>query len=161
VETTSYIIALGSNQRHPRHGAPNKVIEAALDVLDLQVIAGSQIMSSAPVGPSQRRYANAAVLVETKMDPEELLDHLHSIEGAFGRRRRGQRWRERVLDLDIILWSGGIWASPGLTIPHPGFRERGFVLTPLSQIARRWRDPITGLRLPHLKTRLDRRHPRN
>ncbi len=161
MQTTSYIIALGSNRRHPRYGAPNKVIEAALNALDLSVVARSRIMSSAPVGPSQRRYANAAVLVETKMAPEELLDHLHSIEGAFGRRRRGRRWRERVLDLDIILWSGGIWASPCLTIPHPAFRLRSFVLTPLSQIAPRWRDPITGLRIPHLKTRLDRRHPRN
>jgi 2-amino-4-hydroxy-6-hydroxymethyldihydropteridine diphosphokinase len=161
VETTSFIIALGSNQRHGRYGAPAKVIRAAIAALDVPIITQSEISHSAPVGPSLRRYANAAVLIETRMTPSELLNHLQAIEGGFGRRRRGRRWGARVLDLDIILWSAGLWASPGLSIPHPRFRERGFVLSPLNQIARGWRDPITGQSIPHLKTRLDRRHPRN
>jgi 2-amino-4-hydroxy-6-hydroxymethyldihydropteridine diphosphokinase len=131
VETTSFIIALGSNQRHGRYGAPAKVIRAAIAALDVPIITQSEISHSAPVG------------------------------SAFGRRRRGQQWGARVLDLDIILWSGGLWVSPGLSIPHLRFRERGFVLSPLNEIARDWRDPISGHNIPHLKTRLDRRHPRN
>ena len=112
------------------------------------------------MGPSNRRYANAAIIIETAITPPELLDHLKSMEASFGRRLgTGTRWGARVLDLDIILWSGGLWVSPGLAIPHPAFRERGFVLTPAADIAPDWRDPVTGLRLRHLKARLDRKGP--
>jgi 2-amino-4-hydroxy-6-hydroxymethyldihydropteridine diphosphokinase len=161
VETTSFIIALGSNRRHVRYGAPARVIKAALKALNLPITAQSAIHSSAPIGPSRRRYANAVAWIHSPMSPPELLNHLQNVESAFGRQRRGQRWGARVLDLDIILWSGGLWASPSLSIPHPRFRERGFVLSPLYAIARHWRDPVTGYRIPHLKTRLDRKHPRN
>jgi 2-amino-4-hydroxy-6-hydroxymethyldihydropteridine diphosphokinase len=59
-----------------------------------------------------------------------------------------------VLDLDIVLWSGGAWASPGLTIPHPRFRTRQFVLGPAASIAPTWRDPLSGLTLRQLAYRL-------
>ena len=62
----------------------------------------------------------------------------------------------RVLDLDIILWSGGCHASPGLVIPHISFRGRRFVLHPARSIAGDWRDPVTGLRVRHLCARLTR-----
>jgi 2-amino-4-hydroxy-6-hydroxymethyldihydropteridine diphosphokinase len=156
VETTSFIIALGSNRRHVRYGAPANVVRAALEAINLDIVARSSIIASAPVGPSLRRYANAVAMIETIMGPPELLGYLKRIEAAFGRRQRGQRWGARVLDLDIILWSGGIWSSSGLAIPHATFRERHFVLNPANQIAANWRDPITGLSLRHLKARLDR-----
>ena len=157
---TSYLIALGSNKRHARYGPPERVLAAALDQLDISVVALSRIVQSAPVGPSNRRYANAAAMIETPMTPPELLHHLKTIEDRFGRRAGGRRWGARVLDLDIILWSGGLWATPSLAIPHPAFRDRGFVLSPAIDIAPDWRDPVTGLTLRHLKARLDRRCPR-
>jgi 2-amino-4-hydroxy-6-hydroxymethyldihydropteridine diphosphokinase len=81
---------------------------------------------------------------------------LQAIEHAFGRRRAGARWRARVLDLDIVMWSGGAWASEQLVIPHPEFRRREFVLTPASAIAPSWRDPLTGRTIRHLTARLTR-----
>jgi 2-amino-4-hydroxy-6-hydroxymethyldihydropteridine diphosphokinase len=156
---TQYLIALGSNMRHTRHGPPARVIEAALDALDLPVLARSRIAHSRPVGPSRRTYANAAAIVRTAMDPPDLLAHLKALEATFGRRRAGQRWAARVLDIDIILWSGGIWASAGLGIPHAAFRSRDFVLRPASAIAAEWRDPVTGLTIRHLNARLDRQRP--
>ncbi len=156
---TSFLIALGSNQRHPRHGAPPRVLEAALASLGVQIIARSKTIASAPLGPSQRNYANTAAIIETAMTPPELLDHLKTIEAAFGRRSSGQRWRTRVLDLDIILWSTGSWFSSELSIPHPEFRGRTFVLGPTSEIAPHWCDPLTNLSLRHLKARLDRKRP--
>jgi 2-amino-4-hydroxy-6-hydroxymethyldihydropteridine diphosphokinase len=156
VQLTSYIIALGSNRRHHRHGAPARVIKAALVAIGQPITATARILHSRPIGPSQRTYANSAVIIECALSPSALLSHLKDIERAFGR-RRGQRWSARVIDLDIILWSGGIWASPGLTIPHREFQSRDFVLTPLSEIAPDWHDPVTGLRIRHLKARLDRR----
>lgn len=152
-----YLIALGSNKRHHRHGAPAGVLAAALDALAAQgiaVLAVAPVLQSAPLGPSRRRYANGAALIESDLDPEELLALLKSTERQFGRRSGGQRWASRVLDLDIVLWSGGAWSSPDLTVPHKSFRQRDFVLRPARALAPLWRDPITGLSLNHLYARL-------
>ena len=152
-----YLIALGSNVRHPRHGPPRAVLQAALHALDragLQVEAASRIVETAPLGPSRRRYANAAAIVRTDLEPEAMLRELQRIEHALGRRRTGQRWGARVLDLDIVLWSGGCWSSPGLTVPHALFRERSFVLGPALPIAGQWRDPVSNLTLRQLAARL-------
>lgn len=157
--TYQYVIALGSNQRHPKIGAPKSIVSATFEALNtrpLHVLRHSKLFSSSPVGPSLRRYVNAAALVETTLEPDTLLCHLKNLEARFGRRISGQAWRARVLDLDIILWSGGIWADPKLSVPHRLFRNRTFVLDPVVTIAPDWRDPISGLSIRHLKVRLDR-----
>jgi 2-amino-4-hydroxy-6-hydroxymethyldihydropteridine diphosphokinase len=152
-----YLIALGSNQRHPRFGPPRRVLAAALERLEsegLRVIAAAPVVETAPIGPSIRRYANSAAVIETELEPEVLLALLKRIERDFGRRASGRRWRARVLDLDLILWSGGPYASATLTIPHPLFRERAFVLDPALAVAPDWRDPLTGLTVRQLHARL-------
>ena len=154
-----YVVALGSNQRHHRHGAPARVIAAALAALaqaGVRVVAASPVRASRPLGPSLRTYANAAVLVEAGCAPPDLLAVLKRIEAAFGRQRRGQRWRARVLDLDIVLWAGGHWTSPGLTVPHYAYRGRHFVLGPVCAVAPNWRDPRTGFTARQLEARLTR-----
>ncbi len=123
------------------------------------VTARSAVIDSAPLGPSSRRYANAAALLSTTLEPDGLLAQLQRMERAFGR-RRGRRWGARVLDLDIVLWSGGIWATRDLAIPHPAFRDRTFVLTPAARIAPAWRDPVTGRTLRQLAHRLAKGRPR-
>lgn len=155
------MIALGSNKRHRRHGAPRRVIAAAIEALEtsgITVLALSPTIETAPIGPSSRRYANAAAVIACPDRPPALLARLKRLERAFGR-RPAMRWAARVLDLDIILWSGGIWASPGLGIPHRHFRARAFVLTPLTAIAPDWRDPLTGLTPSQLLHRLERKTP--
>ena len=87
-----------------------------------------------------------------------LLAALKRTERMFGR-RGGQRWGDRVLDCDVVLWSGGVVAEPRLSVPHPLFRQRHFVLGPAAAIAPGWRDPLTGLTLAHLHARLTRRRP--
>ncbi len=125
---------------------------------DIDVFAVAPIINSAPIGPSKRRYANSAAIVSSTLDPPALLHHLHIIEQHFDRHRIGQKWRARTLDLDIILWSGGIWAgtAPLLSIPHMALRQRHFVLGPASIIAPNWRDPVTSLSLRQLFHRLNR-----
>ena len=153
---TRYALAIGSNRRHGIHGAPRAVVAAAVAALGdrgIRVERLSRIRATAALGPAGRGFANAAALVETRFDPPELLARLKSLERAFGR-RRGRRWGPRVLDLDIVLWSGGAWAGDGLLIPHPEFRTRGFVLDPLAEIAAAWRDPVTGLTVRQLRRRL-------
>jgi len=154
-----YIVALGSNRWHHRHGRPARVLAAALAALDaagLRVLAASRTLASRPLGPSQRTYANGAALVESGQGPRAVLTALHAIEHAFGRHRRQQRWGARVLDLDLVLWSGGACATGGLIVPHPRFRERDFVLAPLCAVAPGWRDPLTGLTPRQLHARLTR-----
>lgn len=151
---TSYAVALGGNKRG-REGPPRAVLAAAIAALP-NVLAASRIIETAPLGPSIRRYANAVVLIESDLMPDELLDVLQAMERAAGR-RAGRRWGARVLDLDIILWSGGGFAAPGLIVPHPHFRARGFVLGPLAEIVPGWRDPVTRLTVRQLATRLTAR----
>lgn len=154
-------MALGSNRRHGRHGAPDRVVVAAIAAMadvGLKIVTTSPILPTPPLGPAGRRFANAAALVETRDTPPALLAKLKTIERTFGR-RRGQRWGARVIDLDIILWTGGPWSSPGLTLPHSQFRLRDFVLFPMERIAPNWVDPLTGLTIRQLSARLCRRRP--
>ncbi|MDQ2893081.1 MAG: 2-amino-4-hydroxy-6-hydroxymethyldihydropteridine diphosphokinase [Pseudomonadota bacterium] len=154
---TLYVIAIGSNRRG-RHGTPVHEVAAAIEQLT-HVVAVSAIVASDPIGPSTRRFANAVAVIDSIHPPPDLLHHLKTIEARFGR-RAGRRWGARVIDLDIILWSGGIWASPALTIPHPAFRARRFVLAPLVGVAPRWRDPISNRSVRQLLHAVDRPRPR-
>src|SRR5690606_12576186 len=104
------------------------------------------------------RYANSAAVIETDLGPSYVLARLKRLEREFGRSTRGQRWSSRVLDLDIVLWSGGPFAVSHLTVPHRLFRERDFVLAPAVRIAHEWRDPITGLTVRQLRARLTRKN---
>lgn len=151
--TQNYLIAIGSNRRG-RHGDPRAEVRAALAAIGARHV--SPIVTTAPLGPSNRAYANAVALIEDEANPPALLARLKAIEHTFGR-RRGRRWGARVIDLDIIAWSGGAWTSSGLIIPHPAFRERDFVLRPLALLTPDWRDPLTGLSARQLHTRLTRR----
>ena len=156
--TTTYAIALGSNVRG-RHGPPERTLAAALAAVG-GVIAASPVVRSAPLGPSRRRYANAAAMIASDELPLALLARLKGIERDFGR-RPGRTWGARVLDLDIVLWSDGAWASPGLTVPHIAFRDRAFVLHPLAAIVPGWRDPVTGRTVRQLARAVDRPRPRS
>ena len=155
---TTYAISIGSNRRG-RHGSPAAEVAAAIAQLK-HVAAASPVVASVPLGPSSRRFANAAVLVRSCAMPPKLLARLKRIEAAFGR-RPGRRWGARVIDLDIILWSEGAWVSPGLVVPHPAFRARAFVLKPLDHLIPRWRDPLTGRTVRQLAHAVDRPRPRS
>lgn len=124
-----------------------------------RVLSVAPTIITAPVGPSQRRYANGALLVASALPPVAMLRAMQAIETALGRRRH-RRWGARSVDIDIILWSGGGWRSRMLTIPHAAFRTRGFVLAPLMRVAADWRDPVSGLCVRHLAARLAKAQPR-
>ena len=157
--TQLYAIAIGSNRPHGRFGRPPGIVEAAIARLDEEfgLFDASPIVLNSAHGGAGRDFANAVALVESDLEPAEMLQRLKAIERAFGR-RSGRRWGPRVLDLDIVLWSGGKLRSRRLTIPHPQLRQRSFVLGPLAAIAPRWRvGPFT---VRHLHHRLGRRAPR-
>jgi len=155
--TAIYAIGIGSNRRG-RHGGPADEVRAAIVTIG-SVLVTSPIIATAPLGPSIRRFANAAILIESDEAPPMLLARLKRIEAAFGR-RRGRRWGARVIDLDIILWSGGRWRSPELVVPHIAYAARSFVLHPLVAIVPDWRDPCDGRTVRQMRHGVDRRRPR-
>jgi len=155
-----YAIAIGSNRLHGRFGRPAGVVEAAIARLDQEfgLFDASPIILNSAIGGAGRDFANAVALVESDLEPPEMLRRIKGIERDFGR-RRGKHWAARVLDLDIVLWSGGRFRSRRLNIPHYGLEKRAFVLQPLASIAPAWR--VRGyLTARHLTHRLARRRSR-
>lgn len=155
--THIYALALGSNRPlSARRTPPRLLAEAtALIARETRLRAVSPTIATPPLGPSARIFANGALLVESPLAPPAMLALLQQVENHLGRRRH-RRWGARSVDIDIILWSGGRWDSRTLTIPHAAFRSRAFVLNPLHAIASGWPDPVTGLRVRHLRARLQK-----
>src|SRR5207248_11146640 len=141
------------------YGRRDGVVTPAIDrpAREFGLFDASPIILNAAQGGAGRDFANAVAMVESDAEPPDMLARLKAIEREFGR-RSGRRWGPRVLDLDILLWSGGKWRSRRLTIPHPQLARRGFVLQPLAAIAPGWR--VGALAVRHLAHRLARKAPR-
>ena len=159
--THLYAIAIGSNRLHGRYGRPAGIVGAAIARLDrdFELFDSSSILLNPADGGAGRDFANAVTLVESPLCPPAMLASLKAIERDFGR-RAGRRWGARVLDLDILAWSGGKLRSRSLTIPHPRLGSRAFAIGPLAMIAPGWRldGPLTAR---HLAARLARRRARS
>lgn len=157
-----YAIGIGSNRALSGQMGPRAIAHAAMVALDLpplSVLRRSPVITSRAVGPSQRSYANAAILVASPLPPLAMLARMQEMEAWF-RRRRFRRWGDRTLDLDLLLWSGGKVAHRRLTVPHASMRERAFVLEPLRAILPRWRDPVSGYSIAQLAARLNKARAR-
>lgn len=104
----------------------------------------SSFSETAPVGvgPEHGVFLNAAVVGETKLSARTLLERLLEIEEERGRARPYPR-APRTLDADLILYGEEIIDEDGITVPHPRFRQREFVLAPLAEIAPDMIDPVT------------------
>ena len=145
-------IALGSNLGNRREHLDFAV--SKLQAL-LRNLAVSRYYDTAPVGVSgpQPLYLNAAAVGDTRLSPRDLLDALLAIERERGRERPHAN-APRTLDLDLILFGGSIIDEPVLTVPHPRFRERRFVLEPLAEIGSDLRDPVSRRTVGDLLTDL-------
>jgi 2-amino-4-hydroxy-6-hydroxymethyldihydropteridine diphosphokinase len=155
------MLGLGSNRCHGRHGRPEGVVRAAVEALaagGLEVRGVSRVRATAPLGPSKRRFANAALLGAWRGDAAALLAMLKATERAFGR-RRGQRWGARVLDCDLLAFGGERLVTAGLEVPHPRLQERAFVLEPMRELWPDWRHPRLGLTVRQMEARLARARP--
>ena len=145
------LVAIGSNRCHGRHGRPHGVVRAAIAALP-GVRAASPIITTAPLGPGTRHYANAVVALDWGGTLADLLALLQGMERAFGR-RRGRRWGNRVLDLDIVAAGAAVVRARRLMVPHPELARRRFVLDPLVAVAPGWRHPVLGLTARQLRAR--------
>ena len=124
---------------------------------DTRLEVVSPIYETAPWGEiDQSWFYNLAVEIGTAFEPLELLNSVKLIETRLGR-RPGPIWGPRVIDIDLILWEDRVVTTPDLTIPHPHFTERAFVLTPMNDIAPLSVDPNTGLTIEQLLTKVEGR----
>lgn len=128
-------IGLGSNLDDPV-AQLRRAIAALRALPHSRLTAHSRFYRSSPMGPSEQPdYVNAVVMLDTTLEPLALLDALQAIEQRQGRVRHGERWGPRTLDLDLLLYGAEVIDHPRLTVPHPGIRQRNFVLLPLTDLA--------------------------
>jgi 2-amino-4-hydroxy-6-hydroxymethyldihydropteridine diphosphokinase len=148
VDRVTTAIALGTNlgdrESHLRFG-----IYRLSRILDEMRV--SSVRETAPLGVDepQPAFLNAAVVGTTALTARGLLDAILAIERERGR-ERPYRNAPRTLDLDLILFGDAVIEEAGLTVPHPRFRERPFVLEPLAEIAPALVDPVTGRSIAQL-----------
>ena len=109
-----------------------------------RVEAVSSLYETAPVGPEQPAFLNAACRFETGLEPRPLLRFLQGLEHELGRRPGGERWGPRPIDLDVLLYEDRVIEEDDLTLPHPRLAERPFVLATLAEIAPDVKHPVAG-----------------
>jgi 2-amino-4-hydroxy-6-hydroxymethyldihydropteridine diphosphokinase len=141
--SASVLIALGSNL-----GDRALFLRRAISSLRtvMHVVRVSSFIETDPVDAPAPKYLNGVVAGYTDLSPAALLTALHEIESRLGRRRT-TRNAPRVIDLDLILHSANLVRTRTLTVPHPGYLDREFVLAPLRELNLDWRDPATGKRI--------------
>jgi 2-amino-4-hydroxy-6-hydroxymethyldihydropteridine diphosphokinase len=114
----------------------------------------SRYRETEPVDVSpQPLFLNAAAVGTCDLDARSLIEWLLDVEQSRGR-TRPRAGAPRTLDLDLILYGDLVADEPGLRVPHPRFRQRAFVLEPLSDIAPQLVDPETGLTVSALAARV-------
>jgi 2-amino-4-hydroxy-6-hydroxymethyldihydropteridine diphosphokinase len=135
-------IALGSNLGDRRAHLNWAVDRLAEHLTDLRL---SSILETEPVDvpEPQPPYLNAVVVGKTEIAADALMQALLDLEREQGRTRPSPR-APRTLDLDLILYGDLVIDTAAVTVPHPRFRERRFVLAPLAELAPEWKDPVTG-----------------
>ena len=138
------LIGLGSNLGDRRLMLDEAVLRLARHPL-VRVAAQSPWRETAPVGgpAGQSPYLNGAILVETSLTPEALLEVLQQIETSLGRRRQ-DRWGPRTIDLDLLLFDQVVRQTPAIRLPHPRMTWRRFVLEPAVCVAPSMIHPLTG-----------------
>ncbi len=112
-----------------------------------KVVCLSSFYDTDPWGfESQNRFVNAALRIDTMLTPAALLATAKEIERTMGRMQKthGGVYRDRTIDIDILLIEGVAINTPELTIPHPLMHMREFVLRPLAEIAPDLVVPATG-----------------
>lgn len=142
-------LSLGSNVGDRLENL-RSAVEALRAEKSVEVVCESRVYETTPVGDvDQADFLNMAVVVMTSLPPHEFLDRTQAIEKKLGRVPT-RRWGPRVIDIDIVLWEQLTLQDNCLTIPHPEFRKRAFVLAPLAEIAPYAVDPGSGKSMQEL-----------
>jgi 2-amino-4-hydroxy-6-hydroxymethyldihydropteridine diphosphokinase len=147
-----YYLGLGSNL-----GDRRSHIAAALVFLGGcgRVLKRSSLYETAPVGmPGAGWFLNMVLALESRLPPPQLLAKCREHEAAQGRDLDDSHYKDRAIDIDILLAGDLVLATPELTVPHPRLGERGFVLVPLFEIAPKLVHPLEKVTVARLISRL-------
>lgn len=133
------LILLGAN-----FGDAKKTFIHAVNELKCisKICKQSSLYSSPSWGFTAPDFLNQAIIIETALTPQALMDKLLNIEKELGRRRQGEGYQSRTIDMDIILIKEMVICTEKLIVPHPKMHERKFVLVPCSEIAAEWQHPL-------------------
>ncbi len=149
VERNKVVLSLGSNL-----GDGKAILDGAIK--DLAAVEGVKVLKvsdyiiSEPYGGvADKPFLNCAALIECLLPPRALLNKIHEIEKAHGRTRE-KRWGNRTLDMDIVFFGDKIIAEEGLSVPHPDYLNRDFVIAPVKQIVPDFVCPVTRRRMSDL-----------
>lgn len=139
-------LSLGTNI-----GNKEKQMNEAIERIETQigdVVSRSTFYVTEPWGfESENSFLNAAVKIETVLSADEVLKETQNIEREMGRMEKSEKgkYKDRIIDIDILMYGTSIIDSPNLTIPHKFMKERRFVLEPLAEIASEVVIPGTGI----------------
>lgn len=118
-----------------------------------RVVRHSRIYRTAAWGFEAEEFRNQVLVVESELEPMQVLEAVNDIEQRLGRNRTeeqmiksatGARYASRSIDIDILFYDDRVVESERLTLPHPRIAEREFVLEPLAEVATEWRHPVSG-----------------
>lgn len=138
-------LGLGTNL-----GDKQQNLRTAVDEIEKRigkVISLSAFYATAPWGfQSDNSFLNAAVGVETSLPPLEVLRETQQIEREMGRTYKSidGRYKDRVIDIDLLLYADVVMNEADLVLPHPLMIERRFVMEPLAEIAPDVVHPVLG-----------------
>lgn len=146
LERTPVILSLGSNM-----GDKKATLETAIRRLSenpaICLMKTSSYLENPPYGGvAKNTFVNCAVLVETYLSPESLLEYIHLIEKE-AKRERTVRWGDRTLDIDIVFYGNKIIDSKNIVVPHNDYENRDFVLIPVNEICPDWICPLHRKRI--------------
>ena len=169
MEKAEAYIGLGANLGTPKTQCQQAL--AALEASKIEVERVSSFYRSEalllPGKDKQPDFLNLVALVSTELAPLDLLDCLLAIERDLGRVRH-ERWGARCIDLDLLLYANIALNHERLTLPHPGVKQRSFVILPLLELAPNLRLPtgeyLANYRagaIPHEITQLNSNHVNN
>ncbi len=117
-----------------------------------KVASSSHFYETQPWGnPDQDTFINQVLMVNTTLDPRDILKEITKIEREMGRtRKENEKWGPRPIDIDILLYGKRIIRDKGLEIPHPELHKRAFVLVPLMELAPDYVHPILKKQIDEL-----------
>ena len=137
-------LSLGSNIENRLSYIQQSV--AALSInKHIKILKSSSFYETEPWGVKEQNwFLNAAIYIQTELEPLSLLKTIQSIENQLGRNREKEsKWHERTIDIDILSYDDKILSIPNtLTIPHPYMHLRAFVLVPMLEIGENFVHPI-------------------
>ena len=128
-----YVLSLGTNIGDRKNNLLSAVKSLEL-IPETKVLDCSSIYETEPVGYAQQDdFYNIALLLESKFEPNEMIGICMGLESVFNRVREFKNG-PRILDVDVIFCEDKKISTKNLTVPHPRYFERRFVLEPMLEL---------------------------